>query len=102
MLDLAFVRNHLPLLEEKLRQRGLDPKQALGDFRSVDEQRRQLITRIEKMKAQRNEASEEVANLKKAGGDASALIARTRELRERIDQEEKGLGDLDSALEQTL
>ncbi len=41
MLDLNFVRNNLPLVEEKLRLRGMDPAEVLKDFRSVDTQRRE-------------------------------------------------------------
>jgi seryl-tRNA synthetase len=102
MLDLAFVRNNLPLLEEKLRQRGLDAKQALGDFHSVDEQRRKLITEMEQMKAQRNRASEEVAKAKKSGGDAAALIEQTRQLREKIEQGEGGIGKIEEQLKSIL
>ena len=102
MLDLAFVRNNLPLLEEKLRQRGLDPKQALGDFHSVDEQRRKLITEMEQLKAQRNRASEEVAKAKKSGGDAAALIEQTRQLREKIEQGEGGIGKIEEQLKSIL
>jgi seryl-tRNA synthetase len=102
MLDLAFVRNNLPLLEEKLRQRGLDPKQALGDFQSVDEQRRKLITEMEQLKAQRNRASEEVAKAKKSGGDAAALIEQTRQVREQIEQRESGIGKIEEQLKSIL
>src|SRR5574341_1160208 len=102
MLDLAFVRNHLPLLEEKLAQRGLDPKQALGDFHSVDGERRQLITEMEQLKARRNRASEEVAKAKKTGGDAAALIEQTRQLREKIEQGESGIGKIEERLQAIL
>ena len=61
MLDLNFVRENLPLVEEKLRQRGMDPAAVLKDFREVDTQRRQAITEAETSKAQRNKASEEIA-----------------------------------------
>src|ERR1035438_3550793 len=47
MLDLAFVRDHLPLVEEKLRQRGVDPNVVLKDFQSIDSQRRVAITEAE-------------------------------------------------------
>ena len=67
MLELAFVRENLPLIEEKLRQRGLDPVEVLGKFQEVDQRRRQVITEVETLKAQRNAASQEVAVLKKAG-----------------------------------
>ena len=72
MLDLNFVRDNLPLVEEKLRQRGMDPAEVLKDFRPLDAQRRQAITRRRPCKAQRNRASEEIAKLKKSGQDATA------------------------------
>ena len=75
MLDLSFVRENLPLVEEKLRQRGMDPAAVLKDFREVDTSRRQAITDAETSKAQRNKASEEIAKLKKSGQDASAAMA---------------------------
>ena len=78
MLDLNFVRDNLPLVEEKLRQRGMKPSEVLKNFAQVDAQRRQAITSAETMKAQRNRASEEIAKLKKSGQDASTLIAETK------------------------
>src|ERR1700754_72058 len=54
MLDLAFVRANLPLVEEKLRSRGQDPAALLGDFHAIDARRRERITEAEQLKAQRN------------------------------------------------
>jgi seryl-tRNA synthetase len=102
MLDLNFVRENLPLVEEKLRQRGQDPAAVLKDFREVDTQRRQAITEAETSKAQRNKASEEIAKLKKSGQDASAAMAQTKELREKISALEKTATDLDGRLRDIL
>ena len=102
MLDLNFVRENLPLVEEKLRQRGMDPAAVLKDFREVDTQRRQAITEAETSKAQRNKASEEIAKLKKSGQDASAAMAQTKDLRERIQTLEKTAADLDARLRDIL
>src|SRR5215472_11998987 len=102
MLDLSFVRENLPLVEEKLRQRGADPAAVLKDFREVDTQRRQAITEAETSKAQRNKASEEIAKLKKSGQDASAAMAQTKELREKISELEKTATDLDARLREIL
>jgi seryl-tRNA synthetase len=102
MLDLNFVRENLPLVEEKLRQRGMDPAAVLKDFREVDTLRRQAITEAETSKAQRNKASEEIAKLKKAGQDASAAMAQTKELREKISALEKTATDLDVRLREIL
>src|ERR1035441_8424367 len=102
MLDLNFVRENLPLVEEKLRQRGMDPAAVLKDFREVDTQRRQAITEAETSKAQRNKASEEIAKLKKSGQDASAAMAQTKDLREKIQTLEKTAADLDARLRDIL
>ncbi len=102
MLDLGYVREHLDLIAAKLRQRGMDPDEVLGSFRSVDAKRREAITQAEQLKAQRNKASEEVAKLKKAGQDASTLIEQTKAQREQIEQLEKAAGELDEQLKSLL
>jgi seryl-tRNA synthetase len=102
MLDLNFVRENLPQVEEMLRQRGADPAAVLRDFRDVDTQRRQAITEAETMKARRNKASEEINKLKKSGQDAAAAIAETKDLREQIQTREKIAADLDARLHDIL
>ncbi len=102
MLDLNFVRDNLPRVEEMLRQRGADPAAVLKDFRDVDTQRRQAITEAETLKAQRNKASEDIAKLKKAGQDAGAAIAETKDLREQIQAREKIAADFDARLQEIL
>jgi len=102
MLDLNFVRDNLPQVEEMLRQRGADPAAVLKDFRDVDTQRRKAITEAETMKARRNKASEDINKLKKGGQDATAAIAETKDLREQIQAREKTAADLDSRLRDIL
>jgi len=102
MLDLNFVRDNLPLVEEKLRHRGMDPAAVLKDFREVDTLRRQAITEAETSKAQRNKASDEIAKLKKSGQDASGAMAQTKDLREKIQTLEKTAADLDARLRDIL
>src|SRR5271165_5169082 len=102
MLDLAFVRDHLPLVEEKLRQRGMNPSVTLGDFCVIDLERRAAITRAETLKAQRNRVTEEIAKLKKDKQDAAALIDQTKELRERIADADKIAEEADARLRDIL
>ncbi len=102
MLDLNFVRDNLPLVEEKLRQRGMDPATVLKDFREVDTERRQAITEAETLKARRNRASEDIGKLKKSGQDAGALMVETKDLREQIQTREKTAADLDARLGEIL
>jgi seryl-tRNA synthetase len=102
MLDLSFVRDNLPRVEEMLRQRGADPAAVLGDFGEVDMARRQAITEAETMKARRNKASEDISKLKKSGQDTTAAIAETKDLRELIQAREKTAADLDARLKDIL
>src|SRR5258708_7609855 len=102
MLDLNFVRDNLALVEEKLRQRGMNPAEVLKDFRTIDGERRQAITETETLKARRNRASEEIAKLKKSGQDAAAQIQETKDLREKIQAYEKKAADSDARLREVL
>jgi seryl-tRNA synthetase len=86
MLDLGFVRTNLERVEKKLRDRGQDPTALLGNFRELDQHRRDRITETEQLKAQRNQRSEEVARLKKSGQDATAVMEETRALKVRVDE----------------
>lgn len=85
MIDLAFVRANLPLVEEKLRARGMDPAVVLADFASIDRERRDAITQVETLKAERNKLTEEIARLRKSGADATPQTERTRTLKAEVE-----------------
>src|SRR2546430_13765946 len=102
MLDLNFVRDNLPLVEEKLRRRCLNPAEVPKGFRELDTNRRQAITEAESLQARRNRASEEIAKLKKSGQDASALMAETKESRDKIQELEKTAAEYETQLRQLL
>jgi seryl-tRNA synthetase len=102
MLDLAFVRDHLELVGEKLRARNMDPNEVLKDFRELDGRRRQAIQKVETLQAQRNRASEEVAKLKKAKQDAAPLIEQTKALRQQIEELQKEASEEDARMREIL
>jgi seryl-tRNA synthetase len=102
MLDLGFVRENLPLIEEKLRQRGMDPAETLKDFGELDRERRRLINEMETQRAEQNRASEEIARLKKDGKDAGHRTDELRSLRERIRQAEEQANQRSEEMRQVL
>src|ERR1039458_4676243 len=106
MLDLGFVRANLEVVEGKLRARGADPAALLGDFRALDQSRREAITTSERLKARRNELSQRVGVLKKAGpassDAASALMDETRALKDELDELDKAAASLDEQLRLSL
>jgi seryl-tRNA synthetase len=102
MLDLGFVRANLELVEKKLRARGADPAALLGDFRALDASRREAITTAERLKARRNELSQQVGALKKSGQDATAVMDETRALKDQLDALDTTAATLDDRLHQLL
>jgi seryl-tRNA synthetase len=101
MLDLAFVRNNLPLVEEKLRQRGMDSG-ILKDFQSIDSERRVAITESETTKARRNQLTGEFQRLKKEGQDTAANLQEQKDLKEKSAEAEKRAADYDAKLRDIL
>lgn len=102
MHDLSFVRANLELVEQKLRDRGADPAELLGDFRRLDEERREKITRLESLKGRRNELSEQVGTLKRAKQDATALMEEVRGLKETIDADQQASDAIDEKMRAVL
>jgi seryl-tRNA synthetase len=100
MHDLGFVREHLDEIGKMARDRGITLD--LGPFVELDAERRRIITSTERMKADRNKASEEIAALKKAGQDASSILARMKEVSEQIKRDDEQVAELDERMKQFL
>jgi seryl-tRNA synthetase len=100
MLDLGYLREHLDVIEKMARDRGITLD--LAPFREIDAERRALITGAEKLKAERNKASEEIAKLKKAGQDASGILARMKSVSDEIQRDDARISELDERLKQFL
>ncbi|MCL4500269.1 MAG: serine--tRNA ligase [Deltaproteobacteria bacterium] len=76
MLDLKFVRDHLPEVEQAMKHRGAEI--SLADFRLHDGERRRLVARVEDLRHQRNALSQEIGGLIKGGKPEEAQAIRTR------------------------
>ncbi len=96
MLDMTWVRDHLDLLEKSLGDRGSEID--TGEFTRLDETRRGALREVERLKARRNKASEQIAALKKENKDAAALIAEMRGAGERIKELDAAVAEAESAL----
>jgi seryl-tRNA synthetase len=82
MLSHKFVRDNLDLVREKIQERGLSID--LTPFVECEGERRRLLAEVEELRRKRNEASEEIAEEKKAGRDPAAKIAEMRDVAARI------------------
>jgi seryl-tRNA synthetase len=100
MHDLNYFREHLDVFAEMAKKRGatLD----LDAFRTLDKERRELITTTEQLKAQRNKANDEIATLKKAKQPADEKIAEMKQVSERIKQGDERISQLDATQREFL
>jgi seryl-tRNA synthetase len=89
VLDLRFVRENIELLKEKLGLRGADLD--LSPFIQLEQERRELIQKVEVLRSERNQVSDEISRIKQKKGDAKDLITRMRGVSERIKQLEDDL-----------
>src|SRR5258705_5116499 len=102
MIDLAFVRGNLALVEEKLRARGVDPVTALGDFAAVDRARREAITQLETLKAQPNKLTEQIAKPRREGADTTTQTEQTRTLKTQVESLEAAAATADERLREIM
>jgi seryl-tRNA synthetase len=96
MHELAYFREHLNEFEQMAANRGVAIDFAA--FRALDQERRERITSAERLKAERNKASEEIARRKKAGEDASALLAQMKQVSDEIKRADERTTVLDAQL----
>jgi len=101
MLDMKFLRNNFGEVKEKLAHRGEDLSE-LDHFGELDEKRRELIAETEELKAKRNEASKQIAALKKEKKDAEPAIQEMREVGEQISNLDKELKQIEENLQQVM
>jgi len=76
MLDVRAIRDDPAPAREALARRGA--AEALDELLELDSRRRELLPEVEGRRAAQNEASDEIATKKRAGGDASDVIERMR------------------------
>lgn len=82
MIDLKLVQKQPEVLGKALADRHSDLN--VNEFLRLDARRRELLTEVESLKSRRNAASADVAAKKRAGEDASALLAELGKLSDRI------------------
>ncbi len=100
MLDLRFVRDNLPIVEDMLEKRGYEPD--LSRFESLDKRRRQIIRDLEEMRAKRNTMNKEIGEKKRKGEDTSKIYEEMKELSVKIKKMESELDPIEEELKGIL
>ena len=96
MLSRIFIRDNVGLVRERLALKGYDFDERT--FVELDERERSLRTEAEELRALRNRTSDEIARLKKSGGDADRQIVEMRDVSARIKAIEEDMTVLDAEM----
>jgi len=82
MLDIKLLRNNFEEVERALatRNEAFD----LSKFKALDDKRRELLGKVEVLKAQQNKVSKQVPILKKEGKDVTSILEEMKTLSESI------------------
>ena len=80
----------------------MDPTAALGNFAAVDRERREAITQVETLKAQRNKLTEEIAKLRREGADTTTQTEQTRTLKTQVESLEAAAATADDRLREIM
>ena len=82
MLDVKILRTEPEKIKEALKKRNndLDITPAI----ELDQKRREILYKVEQMKAQQNEITKKIPAMKKAGENTDAIFAEMKELSNEI------------------
>ena len=97
MLDLKRIRTDFDSVAEKLATRGVDAA-TLNQMKSIDKERRDLLVKVEELKAERNTVSAEIAQAKRNKENADDKIAAMQKLSAEVKNLDATLADLDAKL----
>jgi len=92
MLDLVRIRNNKEEVEQALLKKGCEV-----DFAEViawDDERKETITKIEQLKAEKNKVSAKIPQLKKAGEDVTPIFAEMKKLGDDIAAGDEKINEL--------
>ena len=96
MIDIKLVRSNPDYVKAAVRKREMDLDAVIDEILTIDAERRQLSGKTDALKAQQNAASKKIPQMKKEGGDVSAIMAEMKELSAQIKEADVKIGDLET------
>jgi seryl-tRNA synthetase len=100
MLDLLLIREHPDRVKAGLAKLGADPS-PVDAILALDERRREILTQVEALRANRNRVSKEIGHLEDPH-ERQRLIARMREVGDEIDALQDPLNTVEAELETAM
>lgn len=95
MIDIRLIRDNPDEVKAKIKKREMDLDGIVDEIREIDSKKREQLGKVEAMKAEQNAASKQIPQIKKAGGDASEIMAKMKELVAEIKEGDKVVAELE-------
>src|SRR5574344_373062 len=95
MLDIKVIRSNPEKVKQSVKNRNGNLDAEIDKLLAIDEERRVLLGQAENMKAQQNAASKKIPQIKKEGGDISAIMTEMKKLSEDIKNIDSQLCELE-------
>ncbi|MCX5695993.1 MAG: serine--tRNA ligase [Candidatus Omnitrophica bacterium] len=100
MLDIKFIRQNTELVKQALRNRNL--KLDLDAFIKLDSERRDILSKLEDLRAKRNKANDEISVLLKEKKDAQEKINSMKAVSGEIAQLEAQIKEMDVQIDKVI
>jgi len=100
MLDMKLIREHPELVRAAATNKNQDCD--IDQVLALDERRREIIRGVERLKAERNQASAQIAVKKRAGENADEAVEATRKLGDEIKSQDQALREVEAELQKRL
>lgn len=100
MLDVRYIAENAEEVKAKLANRS--GSYDVDKVKDLYFKRKELLVETEQRKAMRNKVSDEIAQIKRNKGDATALIAEMKTLGEEIKQFDAQLAEIEPALKEAV
>ena len=97
MLDIKRIRTDFDAVAEKLATRGVDAA-VLNEMKEIDAKRRDILVKVETLKAERNTVSAEIAQAKRNKENADDKIAAMQNLSAEVKALDAELAEIDAKL----
>ena len=95
MIDIKLVRSNPDFVKQAVRKREMDLDNVIDKILEIDAERRRLSGETDTLKAKQNNASKQIPQIKKAGGDVSEIMAEMKELSAKIKEADVEIGKLE-------
>lgn len=100
MLDIKFIRENSESVKQALKNRNL--KLDLDAFIKLDTQRREILSKLEELRAKRNKANDEISTLLKGEKDAKDKINSMKAVSGEITGLENEIREIESQLDKII